>query len=444
MPCIANPNTSISYFSWYFAKYGNTITTPYQLPGNNAKHPDIAVTDDYVHITWMYKTGFPYWIFVQKWENRPGAVKGPVITVTSPSEPFASQKPRIDVDEEGRMHVLEFYKTDKMKIARYFKENADGSFDNGRTVSENQFQLYHKADLRVRPDSVLVTMQRGQSAGNSNSGVWYNWQINGDWGTCRYLPDSDYAVYASNDLSVDGQTAVIAWSKTDSGIMMTSSAPISASGTLETHFSQPDQVFWGSEITFDASQSATLNPDHTISQYTWDFGDGTIETTSSPSITHTYSSFYNTAVTVTLTIKSDDGAEGLIEKEIQINALYSGSITAINSKRIRSLFFNRQAYEIIWDDNPLNVTNNYPAISKYEIWRAPQSSNITNGSYTKVGEVTASEHEFLDYKGVEDGVSYVYAVRSVDVEGHISPFNNVSATSRAKNSSDVGLNKKIQ
>ncbi|MCP5047400.1 MAG: PKD domain-containing protein [bacterium] len=428
--------------SWYVAKYGDTVTTLYQLFGNNAKHPDVVVTDDYVHITWMYKTGWPYWIFVQKWENKPDAVKGPVITVTNPAQPFSSQKSRIDVDDEGKMHIVEFYKTEDVKKMRYFTEQSDGSFSSGGIVSQNQFLLYHKADLRVRPNSVLVTMQRGQSAGNVNSGVWFNWQRNGQWGNCTLVPGTEFAVYPSNDLSLDGETAVIAWSKQDSQIMMTSSAPITATGTLDVQFSQPDTVFWGSEITFDASQCVALNPDHNILQYTWDFGDGNIVTTSGSTIAYTYG-LYNTTVPVKLGLTAENGDVGEISKEIYIDALYSGTITAINGKRIRSLFFNRQAYEIFWDDNPLNAANNYPAISRYEIWRARQNGAITDSSYTKVGEVTAGRNKFLDYFGLEDGVNYVYSIRSVDVEGHISPFNNVSATS-AKKPSDVGLNRKIQ
>ena len=141
-----------------------------------------------------------------------------------------------------------------------------------------------------------------------------------------------------------------------------------------------------------------------------------------------------------LTITSDDGAEGLVEKEVHIHALYGGTIIAINGKRIRSLFFNRQAYEILWEDNPMNASNNYPAISTYEIWRAPQGSNLTESSYTKVGDVSASVHEFLDYQDVVDGVSYVYAVRSIDAEGHISPLTSVS-TSSSNRDEAVLLNK---
>ena len=40
---------------WYFAKYGDIILPPDQLdsPAARIKHPDLAVDDNYIHITWM-------------------------------------------------------------------------------------------------------------------------------------------------------------------------------------------------------------------------------------------------------------------------------------------------------------------------------------------------------------------------------------------------------
>lgn len=431
--------------SWYAAKYGDTITPLYQLPGNKAKHPDVAVTDDYVHVTWMSKTSWAYWIFTQKWENKPNAERGGITTVFKPTYPYSSQNSRIDIDSEGKMHVAEFHKTeDELKKVRYHVEQSDGTFDSGRIVSENRFLLYHKLDLRVKQNSVLVSMQRGQSKGSvrNGAGVWYSWKQDGQWGDCSFIPSSEYAVYSSNDLSDDGEVAVIAWSKRDTNILLTSSAPITATGKLETVFTQPDTVFWGSEITFDASQCAALNPDYTIAQYTWDFGDGTIESTSSPTITHTYNLYYTT-LPVTLTITADNGDMGQLSKDIHIDALYGAVITSIESKLIKTFFFNRPGNFITWEDNPLNEARGYPAISSYEIWRAPQSSVITDNSYIRVGVVSAAEHEYLDYAGVQEGVTYVYAIRSVDVEGHISPFNNVFAAS-SKKSTGIGRIDKVE
>src|SRR2546430_13483754 len=44
----------------------------------------------------------------------------------------------------------------------------------------------------------------------------------------------------------------------------------------------------GSPTSFDAS--ASTDPDGTVHKYHWRFGDGTTETTQSPTTTHTYAS----------------------------------------------------------------------------------------------------------------------------------------------------------
>jgi PKD repeat protein len=59
----------------------------------------------------------------------------------------------------------------------------------------------------------------------------------------------------------------------------------------------------GEQVTFDASASA--DPDGTVVEYRWDFGDGTT-TTTSPTVSYTYSS--GGSYTATLTVVDDGGA----------------------------------------------------------------------------------------------------------------------------------------
>jgi YVTN family beta-propeller protein len=59
----------------------------------------------------------------------------------------------------------------------------------------------------------------------------------------------------------------------------------------------------GQASSFDASASS--DPDGTVSSYHWDFGDGTNQTTVSPSVTHTYAT--PNTYTVTLTTTDDAG-----------------------------------------------------------------------------------------------------------------------------------------
>lgn len=54
----------------------------------------------------------------------------------------------------------------------------------------------------------------------------------------------------------------------------------------------------GEVVTFDASSS--YDPDGTIVEYRWDFGDGNVITTTTPTVTHTYSSWGPYKVTLTV------------------------------------------------------------------------------------------------------------------------------------------------
>ncbi|UCH96980.1 MAG: hypothetical protein JSV88_09055, partial [Candidatus Aminicenantes bacterium] len=100
-------------------------------------------------------------------------------------------------------------------------------------------------------------------------------------------------------------------------------------------------------------------------------------------------------------------------------------VTSVDTKQLRTLFFNRPANEVQWMANPKNETAGYPAITAYEIWRAPVSGVMSDSSYVLLGEVNVGVNQYLDYQGVQANVQYVYSIRSVDSEGHISPFNNL-------------------
>ncbi|WP_340099035.1 PKD domain-containing protein [Salinibaculum salinum] len=79
---------------------------------------------------------------------------------------------------------------------------------------------------------------------------------------------------------------------------------------------QPENPATTNEVTFDAS--ASQDPDGTIAEYAWDFdGDGQVEeTTSSPSVTHTYQTAGERAVTVTVT--DGDGANGTAVETVTV------------------------------------------------------------------------------------------------------------------------------
>jgi hypothetical protein len=434
----------------YVAMYNGTITPLESVgdPGARLKHPDIAVDNNYVHAAWMRKISDVYMIMYQKWENKLGGIKDNIRQVTFPGGgDYSCQKSRIDVDSEGYFHLLVFFKTGVIKKLRYTREKASGALTPYLTISNpEKLMLYHWAGLEVRDNSIIATMQYGSSSGGF--GIYYNWKKGDQWEGYASIPNTEGAVHESVDLSIDGKIAAVAYGKREEAIMLVSSEKISATGMLETQFTHPNMVFWGADVTFDASQCTALNPDYTIASYEWDFGDGNTETTSSPTITHQFDT-YGTDVQVTLTITTQTGETGTSDKDIHIHALYNGIITHVKNMQVRTLFHNRPANEVQWTTNSKNSQAGYPSIVTYEIWRAPQSLIAANANinlakygirttpvkpvnpavpvtnYVYVAEVGANVTKFLDYFGVQEGIQYVYSIRSVDSEGHKSPFDNL-------------------
>lgn len=408
----------------YFAKYGDTKTGMINIgnPGSRLKHPDIAVNDNEVHVIWMRKIGFPYVIMHQKWENKIGGVKSEIRQITFPVGEYASQKSRIDLDSSGLMHLAEFYKKGTIKKLKYWKETTPGGafapYIN--MSSQSKLMLYHWAALEVRDNSVIASMQLGSSSGGT--GIYYRWKKFGTWSSYAKIPGTEGPKHQSTDLSADGLVAATAYARYENAIMLTSSDPISASGTLETAFDAPTQVFWGTDVAFDASQCADLNPDFNILTYEWDFGDGTVLTTANPTITHKYE-VWDTDFEVTLTITATTGESGVGTLDVHVDALYGATNISVTPKRIRTLFYNRYTNLVEFSPNPKNEASGFPTIANYEIWRARLSSSPSADDYQLLGQVDASFHKFLDYFSVEPNVNYVYSVVSVDSQGNRSPLN---------------------
>jgi len=85
----------------------------------------------------------------------------------------------------------------------------------------------------------------------------------------------------------------------------------------------PSKPGTGEQVTFDASASS--DPDGTVANYTWTFGDGTTTETADPVVNHTYLSpgEYEARVRVT----DDDGATRTKTKTLLVNSPPSAAVT---------------------------------------------------------------------------------------------------------------------
>jgi len=81
----------------------------------------------------------------------------------------------------------------------------------------------------------------------------------------------------------------------------------------------PDHGTSPLSVNFDASDSS--DPDGTIEEYYWDFGDGQTASETLPTISHVYANVQSESKTFTaiLTVTDDEGAEDTAVKNITVD-----------------------------------------------------------------------------------------------------------------------------
>ncbi|MCP4152311.1 MAG: PKD domain-containing protein [bacterium] len=417
------------------------------------KHPDIAVDQNFVHYVWMRKKGFPYVEMHQQAVNTLNGAWSEQTQLTFPTEPWASQKCRIDLDSDGYFHLADFHKTGDNKKLKYYVQQPDGSLPENYVNLSNPsvLELYHFAALEVRDNTktldenglpgkltVFASMQRGQTKETiGGKSIHFSWKRNGVWSLYNTLPDTKQCLHQSADLSPDGEQASVVWQKLTKSIVLTSSGPIveipvippppppppTVPVVAKFTFSTP--VFSGSAVTFDASETIELNPSANITGYRWDFGDATIENTQSPTITHTFNN-YGITYTVTLTVFSDSEEtedSGSTQAAIFSNALYSIGTATFTTRSQRSLFFSKAINTVQWTANAKNAEAGYSIVT-YKLLRA-EGSGDNDTDYVQVAELPAGTTTYEDSTGLSSTKTYSYYIICVDAAGHESIFGRI-------------------
>ncbi len=183
-------------------------------------------------------------------------------------------------------------------------------------------------------------------------------------------------------------------SDTQALLIVVGKAPIAAF-TYSPAFPKVDET-----VTFNASSS--YDPNGFVANYTWNFGDGNITTTTNPTITHAYSA--TGAYTVILTITDNDGYTDVAASPLTLGTPQASfAYSPVNPIAEQLITFNASSsydpngyiVSYVWNFGDGNITTvTQPAVTH---------SYVVSGNYTVSLTVA-------DNQGLTDTTSHIVSV----------------------------------
>ncbi|MCK4761323.1 MAG: PKD domain-containing protein [Candidatus Aminicenantes bacterium] len=163
-------------------------------------------------------------------------------------------------------------------------------------------------------------------------------------------------------------------------------------------------------VHFDASGSN--DPDGTIAEYLWDFGDDTVG--KGRTVSHRYEAADD--YTVTLEVIDDYGAGGVASKLLRVLLIHPPVNIRSEFKINRNLFSIEYFFDVTWESNPLNLQNGIDVVS-YRVYRRVKGAQ----AYTEPATVRGDVFHYWD-RGLEqeDENRYEYTVAALDAQGNES------------------------
>jgi DNA-binding beta-propeller fold protein YncE len=185
-------------------------------------------------------------------------------------------------------------------------------------------------------------------------------------------------------------------------------------------FSAAPDASNGLTILFDASNS--VSPVGTIVTYGWNFGDGTIVNTDTPTITHTYAAQGSFDVTLTVvnsagtsdfplftgqTVSNNGGPNALLSRTIEVSATLAEPILPsanLRGRQIKNGFSTKKDFvNILTWEAP--IAGAVPV--SYRIYRDSKLTKL-------IGVVRANKKLRFEDHDRQKGKSYTYFIVSVD------------------------------
>jgi PKD repeat protein len=316
----------------FISKYGNDISFENFPLSGRSKHPDVAADGGHVHIIWQYKESDQYTIAYQRRPNQRNSSWESWIDL----EFYGTQRPRMSLDNSNTPHAVFFENFGSTRNLWYKKKEGAKFGDLGIMSDPNNAETYHFCDISaVNADNMIVTMQKGGWSGGKN--VSYNWKRNGDWKGFSFFSETygHRPTKQSVDLAAGRFFAAVAFCERDDAVYLLLAEEEGGPGgnaPVANFTFSPQGGHAPLDVTFDASESS--DPDGTITNYNWNFGDGFTGT--GQAIVHRFET--EGQYTVRLTVTDNDGKTGSTTHIIIVEPPNQPPVAGFSFSPIRGLY----------------------------------------------------------------------------------------------------------
>jgi len=370
-----------------------------------SKITDIAVGSSLVYGCWMQKDY--RWEIAYRKRNT-----GLNSSWSSPKKVYVNNLtqvgPAVEVGSNDIPHVIWGSEFNNHKVLHYSYWTGSG-FSSPEEISSTR--VMHSPGLAERNNALFACWQVGAYA--NGAAIMYNIRRSGQWSGESGAPDSKGSIIPDVGASPNAENVYLTWDAyNDIYFYSTSETHRETNKPPKARFSfSPQTGIFPLNVSFDAS--ASYDPDGTIVEYKWDFGDGGVG--SGEKINHIYQSWGT--FPIILKVVDNNGAQGREVKVIEVLRLYQPVNIRYETFVDDSLFSSRYVTEIYWEENHENDT--IAEIVFYRVYK--KRPGEANFAYRCIGEVTADVFTLRDTDVEEIGM-YVYTVTSVDGAGHESPI----------------------
>jgi subtilisin-like proprotein convertase family protein len=195
-----------------------------------------------------------------------------------------------------------------------------GGLAKGITVHLGQIDHTYDQDLKIEliaPDGKSVVLVNRRGGGGNN---FTNTVLSDTAGqsiasgtapfTGSYRPEEPLSGFDGHAVAGTWQLKVSDQSSGDTGVIKAWGADIApavcTTDPVAGFTANPNPAVPGAAVNFDASGSVEPKPGTTIDSYEWDFGDGTQQTTSTPTVSHSYATRGAYQATLVVTDSASD------------------------------------------------------------------------------------------------------------------------------------------